>query len=262
MNKESCYPAITILTMVLALFSGVFSEVTRMLLADEGNKQIHYFNLEDDSNDWTINTPDNNHDMQLIGNNQLMVSTGKGYYVFNLSDGSEVKGVTGFGSVRAARRMPDGHTWLCRGDPAEMVELDENDQELRRIKFSGTKKLRLVRVTAQKTFLFGSGNRLIEGDTAGTKVWEVDLGGTYQAVRLQNGNTLSSTGYKAKLHLVSPVGEILVTWKQSIQRYLYLSFLGRRSFGWVRAEIPEGAQDAGDKIAAVYGLKLGKIRNL
>ena len=72
--------------------------------------------------------------MQLVGNNRVMVSIGNGYYELDISSGEVIHEISGFSGILADRRLPNGHTWLAA--KGTMIELDENDTELRRVTFS------------------------------------------------------------------------------------------------------------------------------
>ena len=97
-------------------------------------------------------------------------------------------------AVQTARRLPNGHT-LLGGDNLQgsrgttVLELDPQDRLVRKTVFPGTETARLLRLTPKGDFLFGSGDRVIEADTAGKIIWEARLPGAsvYKALRLANG---------------------------------------------------------------------------
>lgn len=215
MKSFSC-GTVRALLAALIMTGALQAEVTRMLLADEGNGEIHYVNLDSPGDNWTRSV-DGNRDMQLIGSNRVLISKGNGYTILDLSDGSEVKTHSGsYGVVHGARRMPDGHTWLG-SEGVHFIELDENDEELRRISFGGYGTLRGIRITSEKTLLFGSQSRVLEGDTSGNIIWEAtlnsgDLFGSPQAyfvIRLADGNTMVSCGYGKRTVLIDPDGNLI-----------------------------------------------------
>ncbi len=208
------------LILLLCAAAGQAQIRHRFLLADEGAQKVVFVDETAPGNDWECATPGGNRDMQLVGNNRVMVSTpAGGYYEIDLWDARVVKSVAGFGAVNSARRLADGHTLLA-GDNlmgrtgVTVVELDSDGAFVKAFSYGGYSMVRLMRRTVGGTFLFGSDNRVVEGDESGEAIWSAAIGGaehTYQALRLPNGNTLASAGYGAFVAEIAPDGALVRT---------------------------------------------------
>lgn len=195
----------------------------RYLLGDEGNSNLHWLDTQANPAGWTVPLEGNGRDLQLIGNNRVLVSTpAGGYYEIDLAKGALAKQVKDFGAVQTARRLPNGHTLLA-GDNLQgtsgvtVLELDSRDRLLRKTAFPGLSGLRILRLTPKGDFLFNSGDRVVEGDSSGKILWEAKLPGAtvYKALRLSNGDTWVSTGYAKTLVLLSPAKAVLKTFPSS-----------------------------------------------
>jgi hypothetical protein len=196
------------------LISNGTAEVTRMLISDEGKESIFYVNLENPEENWTA--PIDTRDMQLIGNNRLLVSNGVGYAELDLATGEVVKEATTY-RISSARRTPDGHTWLLSGGGTQAYrELGENDVLIRELTTTGYKLAYLMRETLDGTFVRTHESSVIEVDTAdgGTIIWSHDLLENYEfiwnymACKLANGNYLIA-GERGILVEITPEKEIV-----------------------------------------------------
>lgn len=206
----------------------------RFLLADEGSQKIHHLDLQDSTRSWSVGTPGNNRDMQLIGRGRVLCSTEKGYYEIDIATGATVKSLLSFSGIRSARRLPDGRTFLAAGtSPAQLIVLDSADREVKRVPLpKSSSALRLLRLTADGTLLYGNGLSICESDTTGKMKWAASLppggnAGVYQASRLPGGRTLVSTGYGASLLLLDSAGAVLRIYKaqaDSLRPFFFAGF--------------------------------------
>ncbi|HON09819.1 MAG TPA: hypothetical protein PLE24_03040 [Chitinispirillaceae bacterium] len=57
-----------------------------MIVADEGNGKVHYINLSNPTERWSVTTA--SRDLQLIGSDRLMVSVGDEYSEYNAKNRS------------------------------------------------------------------------------------------------------------------------------------------------------------------------------
>lgn len=207
----------------------------RYLLGDEGNTNLHLVDVGGSLPGWTVPLPGNGRDQQLIGSNRVLISTPSGgYYEIDLAKGAIMKQVKSFGAVQTARRLPNGHTLLA-GDNLQgsqgivVLELDAQDRQIRKTVFPGMATLRILRLTPKGDFLFGSGERVVEADTAGKILWETRLAGAsvYKALRLPNGNTWVSTGYAKSLVLLNRAKSVLKTFPRTpLPAEVKANFLG------------------------------------
>jgi hypothetical protein len=187
----------------------------RLLLADEGNGKVHYINLNAPSEKWSATC--SNRDMQLVGNDRLMVSDngGTGYSELSLSSGAitghvKISGVTG---VNSAFRLSGPGVWCAAdGSPAKILKIDSTGKLLKTVALSVDASVRICRPTLKGTFLVGGkvSGMMCEFDSGGKKIWECNAGGEpYMGVRLPNGTTLISSGYGAQMVLADKQGAVL-----------------------------------------------------
>jgi hypothetical protein len=154
-------------------------------------------------------------DMQLVGGHRVLVSHHHGYTEFELATGKPVREFKALEGVTAARRQPDGHTLLAGVNLAGangvvVLELDEANQEVGRVLFPGD-YVRLIRQTAQGTYLMCCNDRIREGAAAGGYLREFPVKGFYhawKAVRLANGHLLVSAGYGAFMVELDAAGKL------------------------------------------------------
>jgi hypothetical protein len=188
----------------------------RLLLADEGNSKVHYINLNNISEKWSATC--SNRDMQLIGNDRILVSDngGTGYSEFDLLTGANLRHVAlpGVASgINSAFCLSKKEIFCaCDGSPAKVIKIDSTRKILKTITLSLDASIRICRPTAKGTFIIGGkiAGMMCEFDSTGKKIWEVNAGGEpYMALRLPNGNTLISTGYSAQMVLADKQGTVV-----------------------------------------------------
>ncbi|NLG19338.1 MAG: hypothetical protein GX556_18605 [Fibrobacter sp.] len=203
----------TVIPVVISLFFMSWQECFaqspsqmkfKVIVADEGNGKVHYIDLSNPSDRWSISTA--NRDLQLIGSDRLMVSVGDGYSEYNVKTGDFIKKVTTGGGVQSVFRLSDKSTFVgTDGNPASIKEVDSTGHQIRKINLAVNASLRIVRPTMTGTFLVGNNSAgfMYECDSLGAIKWQTEAGGSpYMALRLPNGNTLVSTGYGVQMVLV------------------------------------------------------------
>jgi hypothetical protein len=184
---------------------------------DEGHATLLRVNERDPSKNWlvSIGRPQAR-DMQLIGDDRILIGHHQGYTEFDLTLGRVAKEFAALEGVTAVRRQPNGHTLLAGVDLAGrkgvvVLELDPNDQEVHQAIFPGD-YVRLIRQTGQGTYLMSCNDRIREGSRDGRYLREFPVEGFYHAwksLRLLNGNLLVTAGYGAFLVELDPQGRIL-----------------------------------------------------
>lgn len=155
----------------------------------------------------------NGHDVQLLPNGNLLIVTGEVQEVRPDKSVAWRLGKPTVGFAESAQRLPNGHTVV--GDTAKMavIEVDEAGKVVWRFDVPNTNKR--PRPTMRQMRRLPNGNTLICASTEDevievapdrSIVWRYKLPFPYLATRLDNGNTLisSGTGYG------SPVGYYLV----------------------------------------------------
>jgi hypothetical protein len=188
----------------------------RLLLADEGNGKVHYINLNAPTEKWSATC--SNRDMQLIGNERIMVSDngGTGYSELSLSTGALIRhvGIEGVsGGVNSAFRLAGpGIHCAIDGSPAKIITCDSTGKTLGSVALSLDASVRICRGTTKGTFLVGGkvAGMMCEFDSTGKKIWECNAGGEpYMALRLPGGTTLISNGYGGQMVLANKQGAVI-----------------------------------------------------
>jgi len=194
----------------------------KFVAIDEGLGNLLYVNDNDSTANWIVpigkSAP---RDMQLVGNNRILIGHTNGYTEFDLATGAVKRSVLTYDSVSSVRRLANGQTIMVGVDLAGskgvvMVKLDSNNIQIKKTVFPGT-YVRLARQTNTNTFLFACNDTIKEADTNGTFIWKSYItDGIYptnkhmwKAVRLDNGNILLSGGYGAFMAEVNSQGAIV-----------------------------------------------------
>jgi hypothetical protein len=185
-----------------------------LLVGDEGNSALHYLNAASPDRNWSYRGP--GRDLQLIGKNRVLRSHPQGYVELDLERGAVLREVSiaGIpGGVESARRLANGNTVII-GNGAGGVFLWEIGSDNRvltnhRVFCEGIDKARLVRQTAEGTFLFCSeteGRSIIHEAhwTTGARALfevpsDVAADSMVKAVRISADVITVSTGYAASL---------------------------------------------------------------
>ena len=217
MNKKHLTILLAMLTIHAARI-GQPSEAAeirhRFLAVGESRGQLLYVDQSDPSNDWTLKLPFKHRDLQLVGDNRVLLSTADGYREYDLTNREVVREVKGYPGAMSARRLPNGHTVLaCAAEGVQAYELSPDGELLRKVIFD-VPTTRVVRLTPQNTILFGSANQVFEGDPSGNLVRQHTLPEgvwAYQAVRLPNGHLMVAGGYDTRMLEVDTEGNVVRT---------------------------------------------------
>jgi hypothetical protein len=184
---------------------------------DEGLSDLMRVDEKEPKKNWLVHIgKPHPRDMQLVGDGRLLVSHDQGYSEYDIATGQLLKDISLYHDVSSVRRLPNGHTLIIGvdfdqvkknkgdnplGDPTGrhviFAEFDAGDRLVDRIAYVGD-YARLVRETAQGTYLCGSNTLFREGDGKGNWIREIPVDGfthAWKAVRLPNGDTLMSSGY-------------------------------------------------------------------
>ena len=215
---HKCSPATVLFALPIFFIAnhGGFAQLPplmkyKVIVADEGNGKVHYINLANPAERWTLTAA--NRDLQLIGNDRLMVSVADGYAEYNVNTGALIKKVTTGGAVQSVFRLAPAVTYIgADGSPASITTVDSTGKQLKKISLAVNASIRIVRPTLAKTFLVGGkvAGTMYECDSLGTIKWEAQVGGEpYMALRLPNGNTLISTGYGGQMALVDSKSKVI-----------------------------------------------------
>lgn len=212
----------------------------RFLAVDESRGQLHYVDQFEPAKDWTLKFPGRYRDIQLIGNNQALLSTGNGFRVYDLATREVVTEVAdnAYRGSTSARRTADGRTIIgCNQDGIAIFELDASNTLQRKACFPDLKTLRLLRLTSTGTVLFGSNDReIVEVDLDGTIVKRVPVTGCkhiYQVLRRPDGHYLIASGYGSFVGELDETGRLLQKYggNPAPQGMFYQFYAGMQALG-------------------------------
>jgi hypothetical protein len=172
---------------------------THIYCADHNNKRLIKIK-EDGTLLWDC--PNNNgHDVQLLKNGHVLIVTGE---VEEIDADKNIVWKVGKPTVEnaeSAQRLDNGHTVMADNGEHAVLELDEKDQEVWR--FDVPNHNQRPQPTMRQVRRLANGNTLICASTE-DEVWEVTpdkkivwrykVPFPYLATRLENGNTLISSG--------------------------------------------------------------------
>lgn len=205
---------------------GPFPGPRRLLVNDEGNSTLHFFDLDVPERNWMYRGA--GRDLQLIGQQRVLRSAPLGYVELDLSArGARVReiSIAGLpGGIESARRLTNGHTVLAGngGGGIFIWEVDSADKPIpgRVHLFAGIDKVRMIRLTGEGTFLFCSetnGRSVIHelGWNEGMRTLfevpdDVPADSMVKAVRIAPHVVTVSTGYAASLLVIDTEGQRLL----------------------------------------------------
>jgi hypothetical protein len=188
----------------------------KMLLHDEGLMQLIYVDLANPAARWSAPVADGN-DMQLVGNNRVMLGTGNGYEEHDLTMmGAKVAELTTFPGTLSAHRLRSGNTLLAglnwQGKTGiAIVSVNAAGTVVNTINYAGFDGVRLVRETPQGTYLVAANHVVFEGKTDGTVLWKTTLTSTipltqplnsWKALRIASGDVVVATGHAANFQII------------------------------------------------------------
>jgi len=196
---------------------GATPDERHLLLRDEGLSRLHYVDLGIPANTWSVDIPVGR-ELQLVGDNRVLVGTENGYQERSVLDGELLDEVSTHPGTIAARRLRNGNTLLVGLDwqgatGILLLEVDGSGAEQDRVNFPQFGYVRLVRPTPSGTYLVTADATVFEGTPDGDVIWEVAVQYStephaWKALRLPSGDTMVSTGYEASLQVFSPAEQM------------------------------------------------------
>jgi hypothetical protein len=198
----------------------------RFLAIDESRNQMLYVDQFDPAKDWTFKfTPPMRaevRDIQLIGQNRLLLSMPYGYAEFDLATQKILKEVKGFSGVTSAQRQASGATILggysAKDKTTTIYVLDAEGKVQRKATLPSPKEgdeACFVRMSPQGTVLLAINTRLIEADLDGKKLKDIaipDSEYVYQIMRKPNGNLLLAAGGGVRIEERDPQDHVVKTY--------------------------------------------------
>ncbi len=191
---------------------GATPDERHFLVRDEGHSQVHYIDLGDTAQNWTVDVPVGR-ELQLVGAGRFLIGTESGYEERSVVDGSVQDTLASYAGTVAARRLRNGHTLLVGADwqgvsGVALLEVDDAGAEVDRVVYADHHYARLVRPTSADTYLVTADRTIFEGDKSGNILWQVQVQDStephaWKALRLSTGQTVVATGYEASLQFFS-----------------------------------------------------------
>jgi hypothetical protein len=188
----------------------------RFLAVDDGTHTLVHVDEKDPARNWSVATG-YVMDLQLIGQNRVLISVDDGFREYDLTSGNLLKSVRGAGGkCYSVHRSDDGVTVLTGDDlggqkGASLVIYDRTDTIVERKVFASATMLRHLRPTLTGTYLMTAVGQVVEVDSGWNIIqqWKV-AGNLFKAIRLANGNILLSSGPGARyLKELHPQGEVV-----------------------------------------------------
>ncbi len=170
------------------------------LAVDNGKGELRYVNQPDPSKNWTVKTAAKPRDLRLSEDGKrVLLSVNDGAIEYEITTGKETGfKISGHTGIQSAQKLEDGNYLLATG--GSIILCDKNGRALRKIptvKGGSRPYIRLLTVTKDNTILYSAANpkSVIEIDFEGRLLKQIKLPQTgYKAIKLENGNILSSTG--------------------------------------------------------------------
>jgi sugar lactone lactonase YvrE len=189
----------TLINLLVLLIVRPASGEIHLYVADHENRTVMKIK-EDGTLLWSF--PNNNgHDVQLLKNGNILIVTRE---VQEVTPAKEIVWRVGrplIQNAEAAQRLENGHTVIADNGQRAVIELDENKEEVWR--FDVPNNNMRPRPTMRQVRRIANGNTLIcastedevlEVNPAKEIVWRYKVPFPYLALRLENGNTLISSG--------------------------------------------------------------------
>jgi hypothetical protein len=211
----------------------------RLLLRDEGNPALVYIDVRNSENNWRVDIP-KGRDIQLIGDDRVLVGTENGWEERDISTGAQVNAFTGQPGTVSARRLRNGNTMVigCSQNDGSwpngitMREIDGSGSVVNTISYSGRTYARLFRETPDGTFLVTSDTVLLELNASGSVVWQANvLNGVTDSTHAWMGvmvgtNRVFTCGYNQTLQIFNSSGthQQSITGPSNVGPYFYSGF--------------------------------------
>lgn len=185
----------------------------RFLCIDNHQNKLMLIDQFSPSASWEVNIPKGSRDLQLLDKTRVLVSHGTGAREYNLVTGKALDWkVDRYRGIQSAQRLKDGKTVLLQ-QSGMMITLDAKGEELSKVKVDLPQlDLRLLRMLENGNRVIGAKNprAVLEVSSTGKVLANIQIPGKgYKALRLKQGNYLSSTGDETKVVEVNASGKVL-----------------------------------------------------
>ena len=210
------YLIFSLFIFALSSNTGAWTIKHKFIAVDESRDSLVFIDENNPAANWAVKI-DKSRDMQLVGRNRVMLSNtaGNGFTEYDLSTRQKVRDIKpqGLWSVQSCRRLPNGLT-LVVGEGINIWTIDSTGAKLKTVNIPGMSTFRCMRMTAQSTYLLGSGGELVEADTNGAIIKRqaiANANSMYQAMRLSNGNIILSGGYGKFIDILNSSWQVIKT---------------------------------------------------
>ena len=188
----------------------------RFLAVDDGTHTLVHVDENDPARNWSVATG-YVMDMQLVGQDRVLLCVDDGFREYEVAYGKLLKSVKGAGGKSYSVYRTSGERTLLTGDDlggqkgACLVVYDRADRIIERKVFDGLTMLRHLRPTPEGTYLLAAVGQVVELDARWNIIRQSKVAGNlFKAVRLANGNILCSSGPGARfLKELNPQGVVV-----------------------------------------------------
>jgi hypothetical protein len=188
----------------------------RFIAVDDGTHTLVHVDENDPARNWSVATG-YVMDMQLVGQDRVLLNVDDGFREYEVASGKLLKSVKGDGGKSySVYRTSDERTLLTGDDlggqkGACLVVYDREDRIIERKVFDGLTMLRHLRPTPEGAYLLAAVGQVVEVDARWNIIRQSKVAGNlFKAVRLANGNVLCSSGPGARfLKELNPQGVVV-----------------------------------------------------
>ena len=210
--------AVVIMTLLPSVPCRADAAPTRheFIAVDDGTHTLVHVDEREPARNWSVATG-YVMDMQLVGQDRVLLSVDDGFREYELASGKLLKSVKGSGGKSySVYRTTDERTFLTGDDlggqkGACLLVYDRADNLIERKVFGDLTMIRHLRPTPESTYLLAAVGQVVELDARWNIIRQFKVSGNlFKAVRLANGNVLCSSGPGARfLKELSPQGEVV-----------------------------------------------------
>lgn len=199
-----------LLFCVLAAPLSAQSPKLRFLAIDNGDNQLVHVDQTGSQPDWVVPLPKGCRDLQLLAGDRLLVSTGQGFEIRSLADGSRLEGNDSLRGVQSARHVGEAiRVAASHGGGVSLSWFDSQGVVNRSAQIPESPELRLVRDTPSGDLLLTTAKpyRVLRVSAEGTVLQTWPLRGKGYLAELADDGTLYATnGATCEVERFSPEG--------------------------------------------------------
>jgi len=190
----------------------------RLLVRDEGLLTVSLVNPASGEVAWQVPVPPGRN-LFLLDDRRFIVGVESGFETRWIESGATIAMCADFPGTLAVALTADGALVLSsietNGSPAvHLKKLGARAQVVAETVVKGIAYARIVTPLTNGGYLITSNRQVLEVSADGSRVWQATIAGhqephCWQALRLEDGNTLVTCGYAADLQLFDPAGRLV-----------------------------------------------------